>query len=198
MITYNKIIRYDNLDFDNYLKLKGYSHSWLKNQRNGVTPVFNMTDNIRLGSLVDSILTEPAKANINHSLYNPAKNIAYSLQTNFRSLIDNFKKQISYTAVMEYKGFEILTTGRIDYLLEAHAVIDLKITKSKDVKALIEFMGYRNQLWHYARLSNVRKAYLMIYSIPLKKTFIIPVDISGRCIFWEESILNFGKVIETV
>ena len=46
MIEYKDIKRYDNLDFSDYLKLKGYSHSFLKSEINGVTPEFKMTDRL--------------------------------------------------------------------------------------------------------------------------------------------------------
>jgi hypothetical protein len=195
MLIYNKITRYESLPFNEYLKLPGISHSFLKQQKNGITPVFNMTDNIRLGSLVDSIITEPKAANFNHSLYKPAKNIAGALTSNFGSLINNFKKQISFTAEIEFEGLIMPTKGRPDFLLEGHAVIDLKITQAKNIKALIEYMGYMNQLWHYSRLAGVNKAYIMIHSVPLNKTFVEPINVTGRNTFWEDHILNFGKIL---
>lgn len=197
MITYSNIQRIDNLPFEEYLQLPGYSHSFLKREINGITEELRITDNIIIGKLVDNILTEPAKADMSSSLYPVAKLIAAEVTKHFGTMINSFQKQISYTAEVEFKGFTMPTTGRLDFLLPGHAVIDLKITKMKDINALIDFMGYKNQLWHYCKMAGVSKGYLMFYSIPLKQTFVRYVDCSfGTNEFWAEKIIKFGKVQE--
>lgn len=194
MIHYTNIIKHENLPFEEYLKLGGYSHSFLKRQRGGIAEELQMTDNIMLGKLVDAILTD-TQADINHHLYPHAKKIAYELQRSFGNMLNLFEKQVSYTADIQFGNFYMPTTMRLDYLLPKHAVIDLKITQSKNVKQLIDFMGYENQVWHYSKGAQVKDAYILIYSVPLKRSFVVPIDVSKDTnAFWEDMIISFGKV----
>ena len=197
MITYSDIVCHKDLSFEDYLKLGKdfYSHSFLKRERNGIVEPLTITDNIRIGSLVDSIITEPHKADLKNDLYPFAKDIADKVKSEFSSIIAYFKKQLSYTAIADYSGFKLPVVGRLDFLLENQAVIDLKVTKSKNIPELIKFMGYKNQLWHYARLSGVKKAYLLVYSIPNKRTEVHFVDVSSDYNdFWADKIIDFGTV----
>ncbi len=195
MLTYKNIQRHDDKPFEEYLKLKGFSHSWLKHQKNGVCPPMYVTDNMKTGSLVDAILTEPAKVDMSSPFYPACKDIAFRIKENFGDMIKVFQKQISYTAEIEYKEWVMKTTGRLDFLLPKYAVVDLKCTMSKDVTALIKFMGYENQVWHYCKMAGVDKAYLMVYSIPLKKTEIFYYDCSSDYNkFWADKVMDFGSV----
>lgn len=195
MITVSNIVMMESIPFQEYLQLPGLSHSFLKREVNGITPDLEITDNIRLGSMVDAILTEPGKADMTSHLYEPAKAIAYEIKSKFAAAIKAFRKQVSYTAEMNMDGFIMPVKGRLDFLIPGHAVVDLKITKMKDLPALIEHMGYKNQLWSYCQMAQVKVAYLMIYSVPAKKVYLIKIDCSqpGN-LFWEEKILKFGKV----
>jgi len=194
-ITYTNIQRYDNLEFEEYLKLPGFSHSFLKHAKNGIKSDITVTDKMRVGSMVDAILTEPHKANMANPIYPYCKDIAFNVKEKFGTLIQHFQKQISYTATVQYNVFEMPTTGRLDFLLPGHAVIDLKITDSKDIPALIEFMGYKNQGWHYCKLAGVNKFYLMVYCIPKKKTFLYEFDCSdGYNTFWANKVMEYGSV----
>lgn len=195
MITYSNITRYDNMPFDQYLRLGGYSHSFLKRERGGVTEDLKITDNIRIGSLVDNILTEPARVDMSSPLYPYARDIAAKIKATFGGLIQAFQKQVSYTADASCGDFCMPVTGRLDFLLPRHSVIDLKVTKSKELKTLIEFMGYKNQGWNYCKMAKVDTFFLMMHSIPLKRTEIIKVDCSSSDNeFWREKIIKFGKV----
>lgn len=195
MIQYKNIIRYDNIAFSDYLKLPGKSHSWLKHQKNGVCSAMAVTDNMLIGSMVDNILTEPHKVDMASEFYPFCKKIVFTIREKFGDMINVFQKQVSYTADVTYDAFTMPTTGRLDFLLWDHAVIDLKCTKSKDVPALIEFMGYYNQVWHYCKMAGVDKAYLMVYSIPLGKTEIYYYDCSSNYnTFWANKVIEFGSV----
>jgi len=164
-ITYSKIKRWDNIEFSEYLKFEGYSNSFLKSEVNGVNPYLEMTDNIRTGSLVDAILTDNGKVDMNNPLFENALKISKAITDKFGSLINAFETQISYTAEANYNGF-----------------------------ALIKFMQYDNQVWHYSKMANVDKAYLMIHSVPLKKTEIVSIDVSSDYnSFYAEKIEKFGK-----
>lgn len=196
MITCTNTQRFEGIAFANYLKIEGYSHSFLKYQKNGIVEPKEVTANMQIGTLVDGILCEPDSVNMAHELYAPAKAIAYELQKKHGNLINAFKKQVSYTATMQYNGFQLPVKGRLDFLIPLHAVVDLKVTWSKDVLALIEYMGYKNQLFAYCKMAGVKKGYIMIHSAPLNKTTIVDIAIPDTNEFWQEQILNFGTVIQ--
>ncbi len=197
MLTYSNIQRHDDIPFSDYLKLGGLSHSFLKHAKNGIATPINVSEVMKRGSLVDAMLTEPEKADMSSPLYPACKSIVFEIRNNFGDMINRFEKQVSYTCEIDYKGFRIKSTGRLDFLLPKFAVIDLKITQAKDVPALIKFMGYENQVWHYCKMSKVDKAYLMVYSVPLKKTQIFYYDCSNDYNeFWANKILDYGKVEE--
>ncbi|MDQ3047668.1 MAG: hypothetical protein M3R27_08985 [Bacteroidota bacterium] len=195
MITYSNFQREDGVDFQEYLKWPGLSHSFLKRERFGVTEALTMTDNIMIGKLVDGILTDPSTVNMLDPLYPIARSISMEVKGSFGTILGRLKKQVSFRADVTCNGFTMPTKGRLDFLLEKFAVIDLKVTMMKDVEGLIEFMGYKNQLWHYAKGTGLTNSYLMIHSIPLKKNFMIHVDCSSNYNdFWAEKVINFGKV----
>lgn len=194
MITYSSRRQYEGVEFGEYLDTPGFSHSFLKHQQSGIAKQFDPTAKMQLGSLVDAILTEPSKADMFDIQYNIAKDIAAAIKKDF-PFIEHLKKQVSLTAIAEYKGFQLPVKGRIDYLLEKRAVIDLKVTHEKNIHAAIAFFGYQNPLWNYCKMAGVDKAYLFIYCVPLKKTFNIFVDCSQPTNkFWEDNIIQFGKV----
>jgi hypothetical protein len=199
MITYSEIKKIEGLGFIDYLQLPGFSHSFLKSERSGVVADLLLTENIRIGKLVDGILTDPGSVNMADPLYNVSREIVYFIEQKFGKLIKHFQSQISYTALASFQDFTMFTKGRLDWLLRDQAVIDLKITASRDIRNVIEFMGYKNQVYHYAKLAGVPVAYLMVHSMPLKKTELLKVDCSGNeNQFWQEKIIHFGTAKELI
>lgn len=196
MIQFTDIQQHLNVPFEIYQKLPGLSTSFLKSEKNGVKPDFVMTDKVRVGSLVDSILTEPAKADMSSELYPYAKEIAFKLKQTFGEMMSSFIPQVSYTALAEHKGFKMRVRGRLDYLLPKLAVVDLKVTYAKDIPALIEFMKYPEQMWLYCKFVGVTKAYLLVYCVPKKTCTVHYIDCSGDSPWWKEKIINFGKAEE--
>lgn len=195
MIIYENTIEHMSMPFEDYLKLDGYSHSFLKQQRNGVAEEINVTQMMKLGKIVDAILTEPSVADMTDPQYNTAKIFAHEITSVFGSVISQAEKQVSFVSMARFLDFVMPTKGRLDFLIRKHAVIDLKITKLSDVNALIEFFGYKNQLWHYCKMAKVDHGYLIIYSIPLKRVIPVYVNCSdGHNPFWAEHITSFGKI----
>lgn len=196
MITYKNTQRHENIPFEQYLKLGGYSHSFLKSQRNGITPYFKVTDKVRLGSLVDALLTQDDRFDFSDPLAQDAIRISRHIKDTFGGMIELFKPQISYTSTLEYMGLNLNVTGRLDWELPKFAVIDLKVTGAKSDKefaAYIDHMGYKNQLWNYAKMAGLPKAYIIAYSVPSKRCLsVVNVPISERNEFWENAIINFG------
>lgn len=194
MIIASNIVRYDNLPFDSYLALPGYSFSFLKRERSGFAEDVTPTDKIEVGKLVDAILCEPDAARMNHPLYPASKAIAFALQQQFGGLLPAFKKQVSYTGLFTANGWSCPIRGRLDFLLERKAVIDLKVTSEKRILPLIDHMQYWDQQFGYALLAGVPKRYIMIYSRPNKEAILLPKPMPSPPIneWWAEKIERFG------
>lgn len=195
-IIYTDIVRYDNLPAKNYFQLRGKSHSYLKRENNGVLPEFVETPKIIIGKLVDAILTDPDNVDTSNQHYPIARDIAIHIKNTFGDLIKRFKPQISYTATLNYNGLKMPSQGRLDWELPRHAVLDLKITEATSLDALVKFMGYDNQGWHYCKMANVTKFYIIAYSTKLGKCFPpFFIDCSSNYNeFWAKGVLKFGTV----
>jgi len=194
-LTYHNICRYDNMPFDEYLKLPGLSHSTIKS--GGVAII--QTDAMALGSLVDGILTDPASVNMKDPQYKDAKIIAQHIREQFKTVLPELKSQVSYTGEIrrQVEGgyFKMKTKGRIDFLLERHFITDLKVTKSKDIRKTMTIFRYDNQMFNYAGLARVEEAYLAAYSRPTKKLEIVKMDLSTGEEFWSEAVVKYGKFV---
>lgn len=204
MISFSNIQRHDDVPFDKYLKIPGNSHSFLKSEIQGITPMFIATEKVLIGKLVDGILTDPASVNMLDPLYPTAKVIAATIKARFGNMIERFQSQLSYTADLEHQGFIMPAKFRLDWLLPGFGVIDLKVTQEKDIHALIRHMGYDNQLWGYARVAEVPKKYIMAQRckkladgrvIPIGEAELIKLpDVTMHNDFWADKILKFGRV----
>lgn len=194
MITISDVQRHVSIPFQFYQKLPGISTSFLKKQRAGVATDFVMTDKIKIGSLVDAILTEPEKADMLSPLYPIAKQIAHKLKESFGDMMKHFSRQVSYTGTLKYRAFKMQVRGRLDYELPGHAVIDLKVTDSSNIEALIEFMRYKEQMFLYCKFSGVTKAYLFVYCVPKKTCTVHFIDCSADSEWWIDNIITFGTI----
>jgi hypothetical protein len=201
MITCHSTQRIINLDFNSYLLLPQYSHSYLKNEKHGFNQHKTTTLKMQLGSLVDGLLTG-GEVDMRHQLYPSARLIAAQLKYELGWAVTKLEKQVSYTGIMRYDAgraaFEIPLKGRPDFELRDELIVDLKVTgepKGK-IDSLINFMGYPNQQFGYAKLGKVKIAYLLIYTtktnevLPLRK-----IQIGDTNAWWQDKILKFGKAI---
>lgn len=194
-LTYNNVKRYDNMPFDEYLALPGYSHSSIKNGGQKI----ERTDAMQLGSLVDGILTDPGSVKMTDPQYKMAKEIAREITSSFGVMMKSLVSQVSFTAELwrEVRGgkFVLPVKGRLDFLLEGFAVVDLKVTKSKDIRDTMPIFRYDNQLFHYAGLAGVPKAYLAAYSRPRKVTDMLFMNLSTGADFWAEAAAEYGTFV---
>jgi hypothetical protein len=195
MIEYKDIQRFENLPFETYLSLEGYSHSFCKYETNGLVAAKKVTDKMLFGKLVDNILTGGEAVSISDPMYNEAKHVAAQIKSTFGTMFHLFKFQLSYKAVMCFGEFYMPTIGRPDCELPLRATIDFKVTDAKNIPDLIAFMGYENQVWHYSKLGKTKEAYILPYSRPLKKCLPLHrIDVSKNNEWWEDKIIKFGKV----
>ena len=205
MLTYYNIKRFDNLSFDDYLIMgsgamddKIYSHSFLKSEVSGTSPLFIPSNKVKMGKMVDSILMSPDEVDPSLPEFAQACKIASSIKVQFKGLIDNFIPQVSYTAELSYKGLVMKACGRLDWLLPNHAVIDLKVTDAKTDKEfakIIEYMGYKNQMHNYRGLSGVRQAFILPYSTKAKTCLsVVKMEYSpGADEWWKQAVTRFGR-----
>lgn len=202
-IDYTNIKRHDNLEFDNYLKLEGLSHSYLKMVRDGIKEDMIVTQKMRLGSLVDDIMTNPKKANMSHENFQKALRISQVINEKFGDNIKFMTPQVSFEGDVTFNGLTIHSTGRLDWLLGRHAVLDLKVTHEAktnlDFINLIEWMGYDNQLRHYGRFAKVRKHFILIYSTKIQDARLFSrldsqQDIDKADEWWANKISEHGLI----
>ena len=186
---------HNDIPFDEYLKLEGNSNSFLKAERNGICEEFVGSAKVEFGSLVDDLLTDPAAADLDNPEYFVGVQVATAI-TEFIGghALASFKSQVSFTGTLFWKGLEMKTKGRLD-LFGMGIVFDLKITEvgEKQLDTLIEFMGYKNQMFLYAKAVKATMAVLVFYSRKDKKVILKPLMIGETNTFFEEKILKFGK-----
>lgn len=198
MITCHTIQRICGLDFNSYLQLPQYSHSYLKNERGGFIVHKQATAKMQLGSLVDGILT-CGEVNMADALYPAAKDIAARLKAEFGWALGRLNKQVSYTSVMRYDAgkaiFELPIKGRPDFEEPRQYIIDLKVTDEVDVDSIIRHFGYKNQQFGYGKQSGASVAYLLMYRKKKKDTVIRKIEIGETNPWWEEKIIKFGKAV---
>jgi hypothetical protein len=196
MITFENTKKYSSIDFEEYLKFKGYSHSFLKREQNGVSPEFVPTNAVKFGSLVDELLTEPEKVDISNPMYGFAKDVGLAVMQFFGNEIWNaMESQLCFTTEMRMNGLIMPFKGRLDkFDARGKMVVDLKITQSpiKQIPTLIDYMGYKNQLWGYGKPLGAERGLLIFYSTKDKKPFMYPFKFEERNAFFEEKVLNFG------
>jgi hypothetical protein len=193
MITFSNVQTYKDLPFDQYLQLPGYSHSWLKSERNGHAMPFTPSAKVYFGSLVDDLLTDPSSADVSHPDFNEALEAANNIR-NFcgQHFFDAAEKQISFTATMHWGQFSMPVKGRIDFM--STYIFDVKVTNEPEEKLndLIYFMGYPNQMFLYAKALGFNKAVLVFYIRRKKKVVLKPINLLDSNKFFENKIIKFG------
>lgn len=198
MITTHAVQRITGLGFQDYLMLPQYSHSYLKNERSGFIQSPTVTAKMRLGSLVDGLLTD-GEVNMADPLYPVAKNIALKLKAEFGWAIGRLHKQVSYTGIMRYNAgkaiFELPVKTRPDFEESKRFIIDLKVTDEVDVDAVINFLGYKNQMFGYGKMAECPVAFLLMYRRKMRDAVLRKVPIGDTNLFWQEKIIKFGKAI---
>lgn len=200
MIEYTNIKQFTTENAADYFASPELSHSYLKRQKNGILPEMSPSDKMKMGSLVDAILTEhPSKVDYNSPFYPAAVKIANKINEKFGPILTIFKKQICYTADVSYTlngtKWTINTKARLDYVIPKKIVLDLKFTTVKNVRAVIEHFGYLNQLWHYARCAEAKDAYILAYIQPLDQCQLIKIPLETENIFWMNMCVDFGTPI---
>lgn len=197
MITFKDTVLMPDLAAEEYFSMKCYSNSFLKQEVGGVAPEFHASDKVKLGSMVDAILTDVNEVDLTSKFYRPGKEIAQFIASEFGyELWSILQSQLAFTTTMCHAGLEIPFKGRLDKF-GLGRVWDLKIThvRIKQIPELIKHLGYFNQQWGYSKgVKADKNAALIFYSVPDRKVHYEFVDISSDSnTFFENAILKFGK-----
>lgn len=176
----------EGVDFDEYLKLPGTSYSDIKSDFKRTDP----TDKMRLGTLVDTYIFEPAKYTFEQ--YELVQSIAGVVMSDLGPLIKRGRRQLAVTCTMVHRGFYLYYRGRPD--LDAGGLtIDLKVSEM-NIQAAIQHFRYDRQLNGYAIPLGSRGG--LIYSVNPKPPHKVQKQaITNSVTWWEEQVLKYGKPI---
>ena len=194
MIKYLHKERLDGLPFDEYLQLNAFSNSRIKSMEKPDANYHTMK--ILVGKMVDQILEGkpiiPTTVN-EHT----AVRIANEILEQHPQLINNSDKQVSFFGEFQYEGFKLDFKTRPDFVLGDIATIDLKVTWEKNIDGLVEFMQYERQMSIHKAMSGCIDAYLLIYSVPRKSTFLVNLPNEKYNLdFLIPTILDYGSVTD--
>jgi len=193
MITFTNHKVLPEMEFGQYLSSPGYSNSFFKYNINGVMPTIDETPKMRLGSMVDAIITGGKSFPPNSASFQQAKRIAMYMLDKMPYLYQ-LKKQVGVTATAEYSGFTIHVKSLVDFVLPRIATVEMKVCgiKSKDAEKHIEYMGYDNQCYIERSCANVPKSYLLIYCAKSDDIFFSDRKTPTAPDWMAEQILKFG------
>lgn len=188
MIQVSNLQFHNDLPFDEYLALSGYSFSGLKAQISG--EVIKSSTGMQIGTRVHNYLLEPEK--YDGVDYDTVTKVAAKLRENLGPAIKFLLKEQAFTATFMYDGYEMQYKGRADLLLPGKLVIDLKIL-SGDLQPAINRFNYGEQLTGYALATGCMTS--IIISFNKKNSKVESRIIPKQYEFWMHCIKTYGTPI---
>jgi hypothetical protein len=187
MIVVTNLKYYSDLDFDEYLAIKGYSFSGLKMLESGkaITP----SEGMKLGTRVHNFLLEPHK--YDQVDYSIVTKIGGELKKFLGPAIKFLEKEVAFTCTMEYGGMELTYKGRADLLYKGKLIIDLKVLSGR-LKQATERFGYQRQLSGYAIATGINNILLLSYNKSLRVDNIEHQMFSPNQDWWMYVITKYG------
>ena len=181
---------YSELDFNEYLQIKGYSFSSLKMLESGqaITP----SEGMKLGTRVHNFILEPQKYDWeNHA---QVKMIAGKIREIYQPFIRYMEPELAFTARFEHNGMYFNYKGRTDLIYKGKLIIDLKILSGK-LEPAIERFGYDKQLSGYALATGCQNAMIISYNKANKHSVIETKLIQPNADWWNYMIVKYGTPI---
>lgn len=177
-----------HMPFDIYLAQQYFSNSKMGEIDRGYPLV--QTDKMIQGKEVDMIL---AGENESTGMSKKARKIADMIQSSpaWQIVKDSIKQPSVFGKFVLYQddvpSFEAPFKTRPDYLCRK-CTVDLKVTevRLKYIPDLIAQLKYERQMWIHRTMCQVPESYLMIHSVPDKKTVLKRITTS-----YEDEIMNF-------
>lgn len=187
MIKYIETTVFKNMSFNEYLSLEGISNSSFSNDTASDSP----SEAVSIGTLVDAMLTQPEKADINSKHYNNALIAVNHIKDKYPFIL-KLENQLSFQANVEFGNYNFKLKGRPDFVNIGSVVVDLKVTQSdeQNYNYVIKLMNYEASLWNYAKALNCNKAYLLVYFWKLKKSKLIEINLKKNNDTWIERLSN--------
>lgn len=187
MIHVRNLIIYEDLPFEEYLRMPGFSFSHI----NSGGKYFPTTPKMQLGKDVDAYLNEPQYCCHNDlSLVRPA---ALALKDRVGPLYSKFRKQVSVTCEFIYDGMIMLFKGRMDWALQNIIVVDTKV--SENIKKTIHHFDYPNQISGYCIAFSC--PYGLILAVHPTKHHTNLINIPIQLEWWERQILKYGDPLKS-
>jgi hypothetical protein len=181
---------YSDLDFNEYLQIKGYSFSSLKMLESGqaITP----SEGMKLGTRVHNFILEPKKYDWqDHAQVNM---IAGKIRQIYEPFIRYMEPELAFTARFEHNGMYLNYKGRTDLIYKGKLIIDLKILSGKLETAVERFM-YDKQLSGYALATGCPNAMIISYNKLNKYNLIETKVIHPNTDWWNYMIVKYGTPI---
>ncbi len=179
----HNLMTYENMPFEEYLSLPGFSYSGIKNA--GVK--IATTEKMRFGSLVDAYTFEPNM--YSGEKFKLVRPVSQAVKEKLGPLLHQGKRQLVVTCVMVHRGLGMLYKGRVD-LYAGKIVVDMKVSDLDLLKA-INFFGYNNQVNGYALALGAQVS--VIVSVHPKTYKVSTMAVPTKSEWWEEKVLQYGQ-----
>lgn len=188
MIAVSNLQFHNDIPFEDYLALPGYSFSGLKSKMSG--EVIKPSTGMMLGTRVHNYLLEPEKYDgVDYAM---VTKIAAVLRGYLGAATQFLIKEQAFTATFTYDGYEMQYKGRTDLLFPNKLVIDLKIL-SGDLQSAIDRFNYGSQLTGYAIATGCMTS--IIISFNKKNSKVESRIIPKQYEFWMHCIKTYGNPI---
>ena len=146
---------YDDLPFEEYLKMPGISYSSLSGFSGPPS------EGMRLGSRVHQYLNEPGEYDWKDAATVIA--IASELKKYLGNAYLHLDKEVAFTADFIHNGMKMAYRGRADMMKSGRIVVDIKIL-SGALEAAIERFGYARQLSGYCIATGAPLALIIAFN----------------------------------
>lgn len=186
MIKVKNLQYHENLGFDDYLKLPGFSYSGLKARESKKEVV--ETDKMRFGTEVHKYLLTPKELTRNDP---KVRGVVLRLKQSIPvTIFKSAKPELSVTADFEYEDFVLPWKGRIDLPVIPKLIIDLKVTEMTAAKAM-EFFRYDRQISGYCIATRTKLGFIAAVHPETGITDIEKVPIDEW--WWIQMIKKYGS-----
>lgn len=187
MIEVRNLKIHNDIPFDEYLKIPGYSFSGVCAE-NRLKP-FEVTKKMRFGSQVDSYLFTPSEFKLDHEFsIQQIRSCALCIKQKLGAIYKHLEFQISITADFVYEGFVLHYKGRPDSGIRNILVVDLKLTEGMNPR-----YNYPAQLSGYAIALGAPIAFIAAQHPKKEICDIHQIEVTHD--FWQQQILLKGEQI---
>lgn len=188
-LTVHNVRFYRDLEFSDYLKMPGYSFSWLKSGGQKIEP----TPKMQLGTKVHTYLLS-AREYLHEEGHELVRPLAVALKGVLAPVLRYCSPELAVTADFVHQGMVLHYKGRIDLpvISKPHLslVIDIKVTEM-DLRRSIDFFHYEHQVNGYALSIAAQRRVIISVNPKNGITQVIPIAYTDE--FWKRAVLKYGR-----